>query len=463
MLCIASAATFPAGTPTGSPTGTPTDWLKHFGHDTYAYPLWVQQQQLACECTALPGGTAACHSAGALIDWRAAARASVVGAPLTWCLARAWMLDHMPEFDKRFLPPSITVNGSSMLDDQLAFAVMADAAAGWAETVPLAAKLAYILPYATTHESRQNWRPLFFAKYVRLVQGAVTVEQAMDRLLADPNLFQWSAHSWEDSPVQPPTAVGAVGAAAEGKTATRQWSVEWSSSTSPPVTAPLDAVAYGYSSCTGKATFVTYIARAVGIPARVAGTPCWDSGPFAGLASHNKNVSLCWNGGSAQQHGGGYLYNHNWVEVYAPSAVPHSGSPWSMLNVPLPSTFTPGGGGSWMCPGFERWSEGCSFNASNPAGHECDGIAADAGAAMRDHEIFSLTWAEDADSGLDEGGEIVEVAHLRLSSGEPASPLVWAPTLADAYGAPLRISLRVVNRTAAYRCKPSRGGSVAVA
>ena len=226
-------------TAAGTPTGSPTEWLKNFGHDTYAYPLWVQQQQLACECN--PGGTAAaCSSAGTPVDWRAAVRTSALGAPLTWCLARAWLLDHMPEFDKRFLPPSITVTGSSMLDDQLAFAVMADAAAGWSRTLPLAAKLAYILPYATTHESRQNWRPLFFAKYVRLVQGATTVEQAMNRLLAAPNLLQWSSHVWEDSPVQPPTAAAAGVAAGAGA---RQWSVEWSSSTNPPVTAPLDAVA----------------------------------------------------------------------------------------------------------------------------------------------------------------------------------------------------------------------------
>ena len=28
-----------------------------------------------------------------------------------------------------------------------------------------AAKLAYVLPYAAYHEARQNWRPLFFAKF----------------------------------------------------------------------------------------------------------------------------------------------------------------------------------------------------------------------------------------------------------------------------------------------------------
>ena len=54
-----------------------------------------------------------------------------------------------------------------MLDDNIAFALMADNATAhtFGKRVPLLHKLAYILPYATFHESRANWRPLFFAKY----------------------------------------------------------------------------------------------------------------------------------------------------------------------------------------------------------------------------------------------------------------------------------------------------------
>ena len=117
------------------------------------------------------------------------------------------------------------------------------------------------------------------------------------------------------------------------------------------------------------------------------------------------------------------------------------------------------------------------------------------GAAMRDHEIIAATWSkasclpppihprprplarrptclatpcprgslrrqgEDAD--LD-GGAVVDAAGWKLSSGEAVSPLVWAPNLADAYGAPLQATgLRFVNRTAWYRCKPSTSAAVA--
>ena len=68
-----------------------------------------------------------------------------------------------------------------MLDDTLAFALMADRAARWSRTIPLEVKLAYLLPYATYHESRQNWRPLLFAKFFALVADAPDVRTAISR------------------------------------------------------------------------------------------------------------------------------------------------------------------------------------------------------------------------------------------------------------------------------------------
>ena len=50
---------------------------------------------------------------------------------MSYCVGRAWLLEHMPAFDTHFLPPSVTINASSMLDDQIAFALMAERAAHW--------------------------------------------------------------------------------------------------------------------------------------------------------------------------------------------------------------------------------------------------------------------------------------------------------------------------------------------
>ena len=48
---------------------------------------------------------------------------------------------------------------------------MADKAARFSENLPLSKKLNFILPYATFHESRVNWRPLMFSKFFGCVNA----------------------------------------------------------------------------------------------------------------------------------------------------------------------------------------------------------------------------------------------------------------------------------------------------
>ena len=127
--------------------------------------------------------------------------------------------------------------------------------------------------------------------------------------------------------------------------------MQWSSSTSPPIISPLDFVAYGYGSCTAWSTLLTYVARAVGIPARQVGTPCWNSGPFAGLATANANVSQCWHGGDATTSGGLFLYNHNWVEYWSDTK-----QDWVFINVPTQNSIPDQG----LCS-FSS-STGCDYN-----------------------------------------------------------------------------------------------------
>ena len=75
-----------------------------------------------------------------------------------------------------------------MFDDNIAFALMADNAtkSTYGANIPLAHKLAYVLPYATYHESRVNWRPLFFAKYFKPVADAATTAEAIKILTSPP-------------------------------------------------------------------------------------------------------------------------------------------------------------------------------------------------------------------------------------------------------------------------------------
>lgn len=184
-------------------------------------------------------------------------------------------------------------------------------------------------------------------------------------------------------------------------------------------------------------------------------------------------MSACWAGGDGRTQGGGWLYNHNWVEFWDDAA--HA---WAFVNVP-PTTSAPNAGLAG-CPSFSA-EHGCGFDSTASSGG-CDAAWANGpgpGAAMADHEILAATWAlppavpptaADHDGaavavaaahGAESphrlsvhGGPVVDAAGWKLSDGRPASPLVWAPQLQSPLGVPLQATgLRYVNRTAAYRCK----------
>jgi len=87
-----------------------------------------------------------------------------------------------------------------MFDDNIAFALMADNASEFSQTLPLGVKLSYGLPYASYHEARVNWRPLFFAKFFNLVSQTKSTQEAMAHLVA-PNVFlNWTANVWPSHP-----------------------------------------------------------------------------------------------------------------------------------------------------------------------------------------------------------------------------------------------------------------------
>ena len=403
-------------------TANYTEWLHEFGHDTFQYPDFITEQMRRCVCTTeSTSSKTICLEDGVKPS----------SDRLTFCLAKQFLASHMPEFDKNFLPPSVSVAYGSMLDDNIAFSLMAYNSSRFAARVPLALWLHYVLPYATYHESRVNWRPLFFAKYIPALAGAESSADAVAKLTHTPFhdglRINWTDVAWP----------GAPGDHAQGAANV------WASSTSPPIIGPFDMAAYGYASCTGWSTTLSYALRAVGIPARPAGTPCWNQAEFAGLAVDNPNVTRCWHGGLGSDDnatGGRWLFNHNWVEYWDEES-----GDWQFVNVP--DTPAPDTG---LC----NWSKDTGCNWSNETG--CDAVTSGPGVAARDHEIFAVTWSLPDELGeTADGGPVVDVADLRLSNGEEVSPLVWSPRLsAPLSGQPLKnVGLRVVNRTAFYRCR----------
>ena len=96
---------------------------------------------------------------------------------------------------------------------------------------------------------------------------------------------------------------------------------------------------------------------------------------------------------------------------------------------------------------------GCNYDSKTG----CSELTGGPGAAARDHEIYAITWSDPHDGTGDnnvDGGPVLDVKNLKLSSGEQVSPLVWSPRLSSPIGEALKnVGLRVVNRTEFYRCK----------
>ena len=99
-------------------------WLDDFGHDTFQYPEWIEKQRKSCVCKGLMCSDGSDDNPG-----------TGSGDELTWCVAKNFLLNHMPEFDKQFLPPAVSVTGDSMLDDQIAFALMANNASKFMKNI----------------------------------------------------------------------------------------------------------------------------------------------------------------------------------------------------------------------------------------------------------------------------------------------------------------------------------------
>ena len=126
----------------------------------------------------------------------------------------------------------------------------------WGREIPDELFLNYVLPYASVNERRDRWRKDFFDRFIPVVNGCRTPAEAAQKLNRE--MFDM------------------VG-------------VKYHATKRPkPDQSPYESMAAGYASCTGLSVLLVDACRAVGIPARIAGTPCW-----------------------ATKNG-----NHNWVEIW---------------------------------------------------------------------------------------------------------------------------------------------------
>ena len=139
----------------------------------------------------------------------------------------------------------------------------------WNEHVPKEIFMEYVLNFANVNEARNNWRQLLTDVLDPLVTSLVEIDGGKDLTVEEVvmalNSFLWDAFD-SDNPIR------------------------FESGQTPLIFDAMSVISFGYASCTGLSILFVDALRALGIPARIAGTPAWNGDPENG--------------------------NHTWLEVY---------------------------------------------------------------------------------------------------------------------------------------------------
>ncbi|GAX22282.1 hypothetical protein FisN_22Hh072 [Fistulifera solaris] len=184
-----------------------------------------------------------------------------------------YLEEHILTFDRPFRETmGFTSNDSNAVDGladglvgpTIEYALQAKVLFRYTDELPREIWEEYVLNYLHLNEARSNWRPYLFQKLSSLIQEETTsLTQAVFIL----NTYMWQR------------------LAAPGTS-----SITFVAGSTPLIFDPMSVLVYGYGSCTGLSILFASALRAVGVPARVAGTAAWNNVP---------------------EHG-----NHNWIEVW---------------------------------------------------------------------------------------------------------------------------------------------------
>ena len=197
-----------------------------------------------------------------------------------------YLQDNIMEFDRPFqhtmgFPSSssssdtdnIAIDGleSGLIGPTIALALQTKIEYPWTDTLPKAIFLEYVLNYANVNEGRTNWRPMLTDA---LHFNATDLYREHKSELTIASIVQWvNTHVWSVVPG-----------------ASNTHPIIFQGGQTPLIMDPMSILVYGYASCTGTSILLVNALRAVGIAARVVGTPAW--------------------------YGNSQEGNHNWVEVY---------------------------------------------------------------------------------------------------------------------------------------------------
>jgi pimeloyl-ACP methyl ester carboxylesterase len=146
-----------------------------------------------------------------------------------------FLITHMPESDLK------TLKGDFLITN-VRLAHKARQETPWGKAVPEAIFLNDVLPYANIDEKRDAWRQEFYDLAMPMVKDCKTATDAVKKLNAE--LFP-------------------------------KIQLKYSTQRKAPNQSPKESIEQGKASCTGLSIVLADACRAVGIPARLVGTPLW--------------------------------------------------------------------------------------------------------------------------------------------------------------------------------------------
>jgi hypothetical protein len=161
---------------------------------------------------------------------------AIAQAPPEQREAVGFLIANMPESDLKKL-------GKDYLLSNVRYAYLAREATPWGSKIPKELFFEDVLPYASINERRDDWRKDFFDRFLPIAKDSPTPGEAVKRLNVE--VF-------------------------------KTFNVAYHATKRPkPDQSPYESIQAGYASCTGLSILLIDAARAVGIPARMVGTPRW--------------------------------------------------------------------------------------------------------------------------------------------------------------------------------------------
>jgi transglutaminase-like putative cysteine protease len=150
-----------------------------------------------------------------------------------------FLLTHLPQRDARTLDPDLLV-------ETCAFVALVRHAAPCSMPIPEDVFRDYVLPYAFLDEERDRWRPLLYRRFAEIARRSASVADCVATLNRE--VFTQLGVTYH--PTRRPHDNQSV----------------------------QESIAAGFASCTGLSILLAAACRAVGLPARLVGTPLWTDG-----------------------------------------------------------------------------------------------------------------------------------------------------------------------------------------